>query len=203
MLHPHTTLRYINPTIGYGVFATQEIPKGTMIWVQDELDREITQNEFESLDVIYQTILDKYTFRNKKGNYVLCWDLTKYMNHSFKPNCIPTTFRFELAIKDIKKGEQLTNDYGFFNITEPFRGFEEGTRRKVVYPNDLIKYHSIWDKLLENSIKKFFVVDQPLKDLLSKDTILELQKIVNRKLKLPSILDLYYSNVEYNRSIDQ
>ena len=39
VLHPSSELRYINPSIGYGVFATRFIPKGTITWVFDELDQ--------------------------------------------------------------------------------------------------------------------------------------------------------------------
>jgi hypothetical protein len=37
MIHPDTELRYVNDIIGYGVFATRLIPRGTITWVQDEL----------------------------------------------------------------------------------------------------------------------------------------------------------------------
>ena len=39
MIHPHTELRFINEQMGFGVFATQFIPKGTIIWALDELDQ--------------------------------------------------------------------------------------------------------------------------------------------------------------------
>lgn len=35
MIHPDTELRFINPEIGYGVFATQFIPRGTITWVRE------------------------------------------------------------------------------------------------------------------------------------------------------------------------
>jgi hypothetical protein len=37
MIHPHTQLQEINETIGYGVIATQVIPKGTIVWILDDL----------------------------------------------------------------------------------------------------------------------------------------------------------------------
>jgi hypothetical protein len=37
MIHPWTELRFINDSIGYGVFATQFIPKGTIVWALDDL----------------------------------------------------------------------------------------------------------------------------------------------------------------------
>lgn len=38
MIHPKTELRYINDTVGYGVFATDRIPKGTIVYVKDSLE---------------------------------------------------------------------------------------------------------------------------------------------------------------------
>jgi hypothetical protein len=42
MLHPDTELRFVNRTIGYGVFATRMIPRGTITWVRDRLDQAFT-----------------------------------------------------------------------------------------------------------------------------------------------------------------
>jgi hypothetical protein len=39
LIHPDSELRFIDPAIGYGVFATSLIPKGTFTWVRDELDQ--------------------------------------------------------------------------------------------------------------------------------------------------------------------
>lgn len=114
----------------------------------DKLDREFSQIDFEKMDPIYQDILETYTFRNNKGNFVLCWDNGKFINHSFNANCLTTAYDFEISIRDIHAGEQLTDDYGYLNISKPFRGVNEGTKRKVVYPDDLLKYYNVWDKKL-------------------------------------------------------
>ena len=99
MIHPHTELRFINNEIGYGVVATEFIPAGTITWVQDKLDREFLPEEVGSLDPIYQSILDTYTFRNRVGNYILCWDNARYVNHSFNSNCLTTAYDFEIAVR--------------------------------------------------------------------------------------------------------
>lgn len=79
---------------------------------------------------------------------MLCWDNGRFVNHSFNANCLSTAYDFEIAIRDIQPGEQLTDDYGYLNITEPFRGIEENTERKIVYPDDLKNYHKEWDEKL-------------------------------------------------------
>ena len=142
MMHPDTELQFISEEIGYGVVATRFIPMGTITWVQDELDQVYTPREVEAMAPKLKEMVDKYTFRNKDGNYVMCWDLAKYVNHSFNSNCLSTAYDFEIAIRDIQPGEQLTDDYGYLNITEPFEAKDEGLERSTVYPDDLLRYHS-------------------------------------------------------------
>jgi len=38
MIHPHTEVRVVSPEIGLGVFATKFIPKGTIMYVIDEME---------------------------------------------------------------------------------------------------------------------------------------------------------------------
>jgi hypothetical protein len=193
MIHPNTELKFISNEIGYGMVATKFIPAGTITWALDKLDREFTVKEFQAMPAIYQDILDFYTFRNNAGNFVLCWDNGRYVNHSFNSNCLTTAYNFEIAIRDIHVGEQLTDDYGYLNITEPFRGINEGTRRKVVYPNDLLKYHKTWDKKLIKVFDKIPELDQPLKELISLETWTEIHKVVKGEKEMESILKNYFN----------
>lgn len=194
MIHPHTELRFINATIGHGVVATKFIPAGTITWVLDKLDREFTPEEVSKMENIYRDILDTYTYRNNKGNFVLCWDLGRYVNHSFNSNCLTTAYDFEIAIRDIHPGEQLTDDYGYLNISEPFEAEDEGSDRKVVYPDDLLKYYKIWDKELLTVFGKIPNLDQPLKSLLSEKLWQKVQHIANGKRRMDSIRKNYYEN---------
>ena len=41
MMHPSTELRHIDPELGFGVFATSLLPKGTITYVWDPLEIEI------------------------------------------------------------------------------------------------------------------------------------------------------------------
>ncbi|WP_318309473.1 SET domain-containing protein [Flagellimonas crocea] len=195
MIHPDTELRFISNEIGYGVVATKFIPAGTVTWVLDQLDREFTPLELQQMAPIYQNILDTYTFRNNKGNYILCWDNGRYVNHSFNSNCLTTAYDFEIAIRDIQPGEQLTDDYGYLNIPLPFRAADEGTRRKIVYPDDLLKYYKVWD----NKIKKVFgnitKQQQPLRGLLPEELWDKIENIVAGREEMDSILNNFYYGV--------
>lgn len=192
MIHPNTELKFINREIGYGVVATEFIPAGTITWVLDKLDREFSPAEVQSLEPLYQNILDTYTYRNNKGNFVLCWDNGRYVNHSFNSNCLTTAYDFEIAIRDIAPGEQLTDDYGYLNIPQPFKGIDEGTRRKVVYPDDLLKYYRTWDKKLIKVFPEIPKIPQPLKSLLSNQLWNEIVTIARGGKEMGSILNNYY-----------
>ena len=193
MIHPKTELQFINKEIGYGVVATEFIPAGTITWVLDRLDREFSPAQMESLEPLYQAILDTYTFRDNKGRFILCWDNARYVNHSFNSNCLTTAYDFEVAIRDIHVGEQLTDDYGYLNIPQPFRGIDEGTKRKVVYPDDLLKYYKVWDKKLQQIFPKIPKLEQPLKPLISENLWNLVSSISEGKKMMDSIKNNYYN----------
>ena len=193
MIHPKTELRFINRDVGYGVVATELIPAGTITWVLDKLDREFSPLEIQSLDPVYQEILDTYTYRNNNGNFVLCWDHARYVNHSFNSNCLTTAYDFELAIRDILPGEQLTDDYGYLNIPQPFKAINEGTKRKIVYPDDLLKYYKVWDKKLLRVFDKIPELQQPLRSLIKAELWKEIIDVSGGKKKMVSILTNYYT----------
>src|SRR5688572_23426185 len=127
MIHPDTALRHIDDVVGYGVIALKRISKGTVVWVQDKFDQEFTPEQVSFMEPIYQEIIRKYTFHNQQGNHIMCWDFGKYVNHSFTSNCLTTGYEFEIAIRDIEPGEELTDDYGYQNISANFdvRGADE------------------------------------------------------------------------------
>lgn len=192
MIHPATELRFIDNEIGYGVVATELIPRGTVTWVLDKLDREFTGHELMAFDEIYQELLRKYCFRNSSGKFVLCWDNGRYVNHSFRSNCLSTAYDFELAVRDIQPGDELTDDYGYLNLDEPFRGRDEGSRRKYVYPDDLVRYHSVWDKKLLAAFRQLTLVDQPLRSLIPASTWETCVRVARGEEPMASIRGIYF-----------
>lgn len=191
MIYPKTEIKKISDLVGFGVVATEFIPAGTITWVLDKFDRIIKPNEIDSLDPIYRNILDIYSYRDGKGNYILCWDNGRFVNHSFKSNCLTTAYGFEIAIRDIQIGEELTDDYGYLNISEPFEGVDEGTERKIVYPDDLLNYHDVWDKQLLNVFHKTTELHQPLRNLISDETWQKVKSVNEGKAEMVSILETY------------
>lgn len=192
MLHPDTYVQFIDPLIGSGVFAGRLIPRGTIVWVQDRFDRVYTETEVRQLEPVYQEILERYCFRNRRGEWIFCWDLTRYINHSFNANCIATPYGCELAIRDIPAGEQLTNDYGFFNIIEPFDCLPEaGASRTRVMPDDLLRCASEWDAKLAAAYPELLQREQPLITLLSEENRARLEAVSRGEQTPLSIQAIY------------
>src|SRR4051812_43183203 len=197
MIHPDTTLKFINPEIGYGVVATKLIPKGTITWAFDRLDQVFTRQQVEQMDDIYKDILYKYTFRDNKGCLILCWDHSRYINHSFISNCITTPYNLELAVRDIYPGEELTDDYGYLNCLEPFTCIPEpNSRRTQVMPDDLLHYYKEWDVKLSSAFLDFNIVDQPLAPFIEGGYRKKVALVASGHEPADSILHCFFSEDE-------
>jgi uncharacterized protein len=199
MIYPHTELRYINDQIGYGVFATKFIPKGTITWALDEFDQILEPENVDRVDKHRCEILKKYSYRNQEGKYILCWDLGRYVNHSFHANCIGTAYEFEVAVRDIYPGEQLTDDYGSLNLDEPFECLpEDGTDRKWVNPDDLLYFHEEWDQKVIGALKHFYEVEQPLIHLILPEFTEKVRTAAKEQILEDSIKCIYYDRHKFS-----
>jgi hypothetical protein len=193
MIYPKTHLKLASPEVGLGVFAAEDIPKGTITWVKDPLDRVFSPQEVEELGPLFDETLSTYSYRDRNGDYVFCWDNGRFVNHSFNANCMTTAYGFEVAIRDIKAGEELCDDYGYLNIDVPFDAVpEDGSDRSVVYPDDLLRYHEKWDELILDALRLTPELSQLLRTLISDDTWDEIVRVSKGEAKKKSILECYY-----------
>ncbi|MGQ0618977.1 MAG: SET domain-containing protein [Panacagrimonas sp.] len=169
MIHPHTELRRSRPHIGHGLFATQLIPRGTVTWVRDALDQVIAPAAVAGWPTLLSRDLERYTWRNADGNYVLCWDLARFVNHACNANCLRTAAGFEIAVRDIQAGEEMTNDYADLGLHEGERldcrcGAERC--RGVICIDDLSVLRPRWQAQLATALADLGNVPQPLWSLL-------------------------------------
>lgn len=192
MIHPDTRVCLINDRVGNGIVASRFIPRGTIVWVQDGLDRIFDEREAANLPERERELLDTYSFIDNRGQSVLCWDNAKYVNHSFRPSCFSTAYNFEIAIRDIHPGEELTDDYGYLNLRAPFEAVDEGTDRKIVYPDDLVTYHREWDELLRSCLPCIFKVEQPLLPIIPDAVWKEFTLLENHPAHMRSVLECHY-----------
>lgn len=101
---------------GVGVFAGEDIKKDTIVWeFTHGIDQAIDEALLDTYSPHIQSFLKRYAFWSK-GKMFLCGDTGKYTNHSDTPNTgnTPDSLR-EIALRDIKKGEEITSDYRTFD----------------------------------------------------------------------------------------
>lgn len=193
MMHPDTELRFVSPEIGFGVFATRHIPAGTITYAQDSLDIEIDADRYAALDPLQKQTVDRYAFIDPEGNRVLCWDHAKYVNHCCHANTISTGYGFEIAISDIMPGEQVTDDYGLFNL--PYDMEVMCTKmdcRKTISGKDIARYYSGWDARIIESLKVADKVPQALLPYLDQEVRESVFSYIAGEAEYISVLQTQY-----------
>src|SRR5262245_27644081 len=149
MMIPGLELRFISDTVGHGVCTTRPIPRGTIIWVLDPLDRRIPETEYASLPERLRSEVDTYGYIEANGDRILCWDLGRYMNHSCDPTGRNVGGLFEIATRDISSGAELTTEYAVLNIDLPGAcacGSSQCRGTVGLTGNDLAARMDAWDR---------------------------------------------------------
>ncbi len=107
---------------GLGVVAQEDIPKGTLVWSRDNAKYTAFSNEKEFIDYLEKQSIEEqkkilmyaYAFQN------IVWllhDDSHYVNHSaddFNMAALNPEEDRLYATRDIKKGEEIVEDYGKF-----------------------------------------------------------------------------------------
>ena len=172
MIHPDTEIKTVNPRIGLGVFATKFIPEGTIVYVKDPFEIMISTGTYNQLEEPLKSKVEKYSYIDEMGNRVLSWDHGKYVNHCCESNTISTGYGFEIAIVDIHPGEEITDEYGLFNLEgEMLLCCEKTPCRMSIKSDDIGHYSDIWDSMIKRALKRFWSVDQPLLPLMNAHTL--------------------------------
>lgn len=191
MIHPDTELRKVNETIGYGVFATHLIPKGTILYVKDVMEIEVGPDQFEEMDPQYQAIIDWFSYIDERGVRIVSWDIAKYVNHHCDCNSISTGYGFEIATRDIAAGEEITDEYGLFNLPAPLQCFCGGRYcRKVISGDDWGTYGKKWDRRAKEALKFFGKVAQPLMKFMDAEDYQSLMQYLSTRRNYRSVFRL-------------
>ncbi len=191
MIHPDTTVKNVSSVIGNGVFATKLIKKGTIIVVRDQFDIILSQEQYNLVLEPLKEAMNTYIYIDKHGHFVLSWDNAKFMNHSCESNTMMTDYDFEIAVRDIEAGEEITSEYGLLNVQESYELYCDCTNCRNHLKTDDIDVHAHhWDSLVLDSILSVFNVEQPLLPLLSKEIKEKLKKIINNEYSYSSVKNL-------------
>ena len=175
MIHPHTKLVFINDEIGYGVFATHFLPKGTITYVKDTMEIEVSSAEFRQHSPAMQEQIEKYSYIDERGVRIISWDFAKYVNHCCHCNTMSTGYGFEIAIRDINPGEEITDEYGMFNMEQPMTlSCKYADCRGRVCREDFDALHPVWDAQVRPALEGMYGVLQPLLPFVDEETLTEL-----------------------------
>ncbi|HMQ46801.1 MAG TPA: SET domain-containing protein [Saprospiraceae bacterium] len=204
MIHPGTCLRYIDEHIGYGVFATEFIPAGTITYVKDKLELEISPEVFYSYPLELRAVVEKYSYIDEKGIRIVSWDFAKYINHCCNCNSMSTGYGFEIAIRDIYPGEEITDEYGMFNIeNEMYLSCKYADCRKKVSALDIDLYASDWDEKVKAVLSKIFELHQPLLPLLEEEVLQKLNHFMQVPEAYESVAKLKVTHPLVNLDFQQ
>ena len=100
---------------GIGLIADENIKKGQTVWrynpvVDIKIDKKDIPKEAKAF-------YDEYAVQYKKGKFALNTDNARFINHSKNPNIKSLgEFNINIAMRKIKKGEELTIDYTTIDV---------------------------------------------------------------------------------------
>ncbi|MEJ2250004.1 MAG: SET domain-containing protein-lysine N-methyltransferase [Candidatus Lokiarchaeota archaeon] len=123
---------------GLGLFAKSKIPHGTVWWHARPKDVIIiTKEQFLNLDTSYKSqsikdyinILLTYSYYERNlDSLIFCVDDARYVNHSFDANSGASEDEngfCAVALKDIQRGEEITEDYSKYTICSWLQKYKE------------------------------------------------------------------------------
>jgi hypothetical protein len=176
--------------MGYGLFATRTIPRGTVTWVGDPLDQVLAPERYAALPAMLRGLAFKYSYLNGRSERILCWDHGRFVNHSCAATCLSPGFDFEIATHDIAAGDEITDDYGTLNLEEPFPCLCGAPNcRGSVHPDDPVRHAAEWDALTAAAFPLIHEVEQPLWELVSEKEAVA--KVLRGECELPSVMTHY------------
>lgn len=97
---------------GIGLFATEAIPAGTVVWrYHAPFDVVFHEDDLDGIPEVTRGTILKYAYwSDAQDGYVLCGDDARFMNHSDDANTYEDP-EATVAARDIAVGEEITCDY--------------------------------------------------------------------------------------------
>ena len=199
MIHPYSKLQWISDHVGYGLFATQKIPKGSITFVQDPLDIRISTDSPLLNDKRIRASVEKYSYINNESEFVISWDIAKYMNHCCYANTLTTAWGFEIAVRDIEPGEEITDDYGLFTIRHDMKiSCSKPNCRGKVSIDDFYKMVPYWDDQIKSALKVFNQPEQPLKAFLTDKVVGSVNHFINTEEGYLSVTEIKHTPSQFD-----
>ncbi len=190
MLHSDTEIRRVSNHTGFGVFASALIPRGTVTWVKDEFELVVTPERLAAMPAAYTPMVHHFCFRDAQGNFVLCWDFGRYMNHSCDPSTVGLGSICDIARRDIQPGEQLTCEYSLHNLPFEFDcSCGSPLCRGLIRAKDLPSLADTIDAKVKALVPEISRVRQPVFEFLMPADRKRLDRVLSGQDPIPSCIE--------------
>ncbi len=152
---------------GYGLFAGEFIPTGTIAYYYSNSDTFLSKNDYQLLPKDKKEKICKYGVEDEAGNWLVT---DGDANHSCDANILSLfidSLYCDIAVKDIHIDDEITIDYGLFYSSRPWRmacNCASPLCRKTIVaglPVD-IQAQKLWFSRISEASSHIFDVDQRL-----------------------------------------
>ncbi|MEI6056928.1 MAG: SET domain-containing protein [Lentisphaerota bacterium] len=145
---------------GKGLYTKQFIPKGTIVCFESTEYKIVPEKEYNKISKVKK----EHIYRRADGAYIAPSDDSKYFNHSCNANVLDSRLGFDIVVRDIKKGEEVTYDYRAFYFKE--MQCNCGARnccKLITYEHPTPeKLRFLWTKRVDSALRQINKVEQPL-----------------------------------------
>lgn len=153
---------------GKGLFAAVFIPAGTIICFECKNCKVSSQEEISKLDEPKRSFLLEHAYKRDDGNYLIPCGYEIYLNHSCNSNILDSGLGFDIVVRDINIGEEVTYDYRQFYEDSSYELIcfcNEENCSKIVrcihpIPEELKNF---WNNKIKKTLPLIKQVPQPLK----------------------------------------
>jgi SET domain-containing protein len=108
---------------GKGVFANRDFKKGEVV-IKWNTETILTDEEVKNLPKNEKRYVSPF-----QGKHLLQQPPARFVNHSCDPNTKVVDDSSDVAIKDIKKGEEITSDYSIFSSPDEIMKCNCGSKK--------------------------------------------------------------------------
>lgn len=152
---------------GFGLFAGEPIPKGTIVFYYSSDDIYYSKKDFPGLSDSEKEKLYRFGVEDEFGNWIAA---DGDANHSCDANILSMFVdgRYcDIAVKDIRKDEEITIDYGLFyssfSWSIPCKCGSPNCRKIVGSGiNVSLRTQKLWSSRISEAAAQILHVDQPL-----------------------------------------
>ena len=200
MIHPDFELVHLSEEEGFGVVAKRFIPKGTITSTISPFDPVFTPSHLLELPEAHQAYVKHFGYRISNGNYVIDWDIGRWINHSIHNTEVLTVYGLGLASRDMHPGDQLTADYGTLNydgvrfLPRPEESAGGAIARTEIKRDDQLRCYRHWDEQLREVFPCFNKVDQPLAKYIPPEFQEKVKAIAAGQVKFDSTIGTLYDD---------